>query len=670
MSYQTGVCNFCGTGCGHLLNLKEGRVRGVIPSAGHPVGRGRLCVRGWHIHELLNSEERIARPLLRRGGILAPASWDEALDAAASALARYRGEEIGFWASPRASNEDVYAMVRLARSGFRSPHISLLSDSGHGRTAGVLAEGGAWPGMLGTLADLRSCDFILVVGTDLTRQNPIIASEIHFAARAGAEVVTISSRTTQMAKLSRTHLRPRPGTKMLVLAALAKTVIEDARKDGEGSAAGRPGYIEFRKTLDAVPLEDFEGRTGIPLDEIRAVARRLAGAKKAAAFFSSGITGPGRDSVALIFDLFLAAGRLGPQDGGVNPITGISNLAGANDMGAAPDRLPGWKTAGDPDAHPILKSLWGTDFAAGAGRPVAELLGDAGSPLKALVVMDHDEEIILQAERIRGLDFVLYLGAYANPLVSLAQAVLPAASFAEADGTYTNTERRIQLNQRKFEPRFEARPAWSIFADLAARRGRSWPFQTAEDVFDEIRQAVPTYAAATYAKLKAAIGGLQWPCDEAHPDGTARFDPAGAPGGLRFVSLSRTFEKSAEASSEFPLLLMAGKSYYYWHQNNIMKKTFIPRREYNALLMLYPQGLVEINAADAGRLGVRDKRPVRVVSALGEMNVAARVTDEVRPGAAYVPYFIGPMIEGFLKPHADVIERGEDGVIPVRIEKV
>jgi predicted molibdopterin-dependent oxidoreductase YjgC len=169
MSYHSGVCNFCGTGCGHLLQVEGGAVRGVFPSPGHPVGRGRLCVRGWHIHELMATEERIPKPLARGAAGLESVSWDAALDRAAAELGRFRPGEVGLWASPRASNEDVFTLVRLARGVLRTPHIDLLSDAWHSSTVEVLREGTDQPGALGSLIDVRSADFLLVVGTDLAR---------------------------------------------------------------------------------------------------------------------------------------------------------------------------------------------------------------------------------------------------------------------------------------------------------------------------------------------------------------------------------------------------------------------------------------------------------------------------------------------------------------------
>ena len=638
MSNYTGICNYCGTGCGHLLKVDGGAVRGVYPSPEHPVGKGRLCVRGWHIHELLNSQDRIARPLVRENGILREAGWDEALAAVAAGLGRFFGPEIGFWASPRASNEDTYGLVRLARSTFRSPNIGLLSDAGHRAAARVLQEGGAWPAMTGTLADIRSAGFILVVGTDLTRQNPIVASEIHFAARGGTDVIALSSRTTQMARLATTHLRPKPGALKTVLAAMAKVLIDENRHDADFIARRSEGFDGFRAATSGVRLDDLENTTGLTLEVVRDAARRLAAAPRAMVFFAAGVSGLDRDTAALIFDLFLAAGKIGREGCGVNPVTGISNILGASDMGASP------------------------------GRPIDELLQSSPSPLKALVVVDHDDEINLAADRIRALEFVVYLGSYANPFTDLAHVVLPTASYGETDGTYTNTERRIQLNRRKLEPRFEARPGWRIFAEIAARRGQDWGYRSAGDVFSDIARTVPHYAAVTYEKLEKSFGGLQWPCDAARPQGTPRF-LAGDADRLRFVPLEAGFGGPAPAT-EYPMSLVAGSSTYYWHQNNIMKKTFIPRREYNALLLLYPRGLVEIHPDDAARLGIRDKRPVRVVSALASMDVAARVTEDVRPGMAYVPYFVGPMVPSFLKPHAALVQRGEDAIIPVRIEKV
>jgi predicted molibdopterin-dependent oxidoreductase YjgC len=652
MSYQTGVCNFCGTGCGHLLKVNDGAVQGVFASPGHPVSRGRLCVRGWHIHELLATGDRIVTPLVRKDGRFEPVSYDEAVALAAERLSRYSGDEIGFLASPRASNEDNFLMARLARDVFHTNNIGLASDQGHGTAADVLLEGAGMPAMLGTLTEIRKAGLILVVGADITKLNPIVGSEIHLAARNGADLVTLSSRRTQIAELSRKHLWLRPGTMKAALAALAKVMIQRGGHDAEFIRSRTEGFEDFVRSLETIDLAGIEAETGLPLAEIEDLARRLSESRSAMAFFTSGIAGLDRAAVALLYDLFLAAGKVGREGCGVNPVTGICNIVGSYDVGAGARFLPGHRRAGGPDP----------------GRTPRELLAITPTPLKAVVVADRDEEIVRHAAKIKGLECVVYLGAYANAFTDFAHIVLPTATFAEADGTYTNTERRIQLNRRKVEPPPGVLPAWRVYADIAARRGAVRTYSSAEDIMADIAASVPAYSAVTYPKLEKGFG-LQWPCDAAHPDGTPRLSIEGSSGRLTFVPAAADFRAPA-ASESFPFLLMAGKANYFWHTNNIMKKTHIPKREYNALLLLYPKGFVEVAAADAAKIGVRDRSPVNVVSAGGSMRVAVRVSADVNPGTVYVPYFIEDMVPGFLNAFGAAVDEDQDSVIPVRIEKV
>ncbi len=652
MSTHTGVCNFCGTGCGHLLEAVDGAVRGVFAAPGHPVSRGRLCVRGWHIHELLATKDRITTAAVRRDGRLRPVPCDEALAFAAERLSRYSGDEIAFLASPRSSNEDNFLMAKLARSVFLSPHVGLASDQGHGDAAEVLLEGAGMAAMTGALTEIRKAGFILVVGADIAKLNPIVGSEIHFAARGGARLVTLSPRSTQIAKLSGTHLWTRPGTLRHALAAAAKVLVERGWHDRAFLSDRTEGFDGFTRFLAALDLAALAAASGLSPAEIEGLARGLSESRSAMAFFSTGLAGLDRDTVALLFDLFLAAGRVGREGSGVNPIPGISNIVGSTDVGATPRFLPGHRRAE------------GT----AAGRTPRELLADPASPLKALVVADRDEEIVRHAARIKGLEFVLYIGAYANPFTELAHAVLPAASSAETDGTYTNAERRIQLNRKKVEPPDGVRPAWRVYADLAARRGADWHVPTAESVMAEIAAAVPAYAGVTYAKLEKSHG-LQWPVDAARPEGTPRLEAGAAARKLRFVAAGGDLDAPAP-TADFPFLLMAGKANYFWHRNNAMSKTQVPKREYNALLLLYPRGFVEIAASDAKALGVRDRSAVDVVAAGGKMRVAVRISGDVRPGTVYVPYFIEDMVPGFLNAAGAAIDEDQDSAVPVRIEKV
>lgn len=666
MIYKTGICNFCGTGCGHLMKVGDGTVKGVFASPDHPVGAGRLCVRGWHIHELLTTSERITRARVRKDGALRDVPLDEALALAADRLAAFPPEAVAFRASPRASNEDNYLLGKLARAVFGTNNIDLASDAGHGHTVGVLLESGGLPAALASVADLREAGFILVLGIDITRQNPILGSELHKAARRGARLVTISGRRTQIAKLSGTHLQNRPGSMRIVLAAMAKVLLEEGRVDRASIGERTVGFEGFARALDGLDMGRVAGLTGLGLEAVRESARALAGSEAAVAVFASGISGLDRETIAMAHNLFLLAGKAGRKGSGLLAATGICNIAGSWDMGATPRFLPGYVKAGDAAAADRFGKLWSAGLNGKPGRTVDELLASSPAALKALVVAEHDEGLVRHPEALAALDLVVYVGAYDNPFTRFAHIVLPAATYAETDGTYTNTERRIQLNRKKVEPGPDILPAWRIWTALAAKRGVAWPYKTSSDVMKEIAAAVPAYSAVTYEKLEKDFG-LQWPCDERHPKGCPH--PGELPGRLSFAAVSDRFTAPAP-TDDYPFLLTAGTDNTFWHTNVIMKKTHVPRREYNALLLLYPKGLVEISAEDAARIGVRDKRPVKVVSASGSMQVAAKVSSDVRPGTAYVPYFIGDMITGFLDAHGSLLEGSEESVVPVRIEKV
>ena len=302
------------------------------------------------------------------------------------------------------------------------------------------------------------------------------------------------------------------------------------------------------------------------------------------------------------------------------------------------------------------------------GKSPFEMLADAASLPKALIVADHDEGIIRYAEELKKVEFIVYIGAYENPFSEYAHAVLPIASYIETDGTYTNTERRVQLSAKKTEPRNGILPGWKLIDTMAEKGGAKWNYVSPEDVMKEIASLTPFYSGIRYDKLRDSFG-IQWPCDDKNPQGTTCFELANRQKSLNFVSVSGDYSLPA-VTKDFPVSLMVGKAQHYWHQNNLMKITKIPMREYNATLLSYPEGFIEISAAYAKTLQVRDKWPVKVTSPFGSMNVAVKITDEVKDETAHVPYFVQEMITKFLIEHRESLRHGEDTTIPVRIEKV
>ncbi len=666
MDYKSGVCNFCGTGCGNYLNIKDGKVCGVYSSRNHPVSKGRLCVRGWHFHELLMTDQRISSPMIKVDGNFKNVSYEEAINFMMEKMSKYSAkstEEIAFLASPRSSNENNYLFSKLAKSVFKTNNITLDSESGHRGSINVLNDGAGFPGMTGSLEDISKTEFILVVGSDITKMNPIIGSEIHKAQMSGTKVVTISSISSQIAKLSNIHLQIRPGSKKVILAALAKAIIAEGLADKSAE-----GFDAFSTAVSNLDMNNVSSLTGIESDVIVKTAGEICKAKSVMAFWSTGISGLDQDTVSYIYDLLLVAGKMGKENCGANPITGICNIQGGYDMGTAPDILTGFQKLSDADAVAKFEKNWGVKLNKEAGNDVYKLLADRNSKLKCLVVADHDEGIVKYSKEIEALEFVAYIGTFENPFVKYADVVIPVAGIIEDDGTYTNTERRVQLSRKRVEPFQKVLTGWQLFPMIAAKASLSWKYSSAEDVFKEITSLTPSYSGMTYDKIEKSLG-LQWPCNDKYPQGCKRLDAAAGGKKFKFAPVTGNYAVPA-AGGDYPILLITGQGQHFWHQNNVMKKTYIPKREYNATLLVYPMGYIEICKEDAAKLQVREHWNVKIASSHGSMNVTVKISEDVKAGTAYVPYFIREMISSFLLEHNKDFDKGEDAIIPIRIERI
>jgi formate dehydrogenase major subunit len=663
---MAGICNFCGTGCGHFLQVEEGVITGVVPSQSHPVSKGKLCVRGWHIHELLRTDERITEPLVRRNGSMEKVSYEEAITMVNDIISKISSpsEEVAVLASPRSSNEDNYLLMKLARSVFKTNNLSCGSESGHRSSLNVLYKGTGMAGMTGSIEEIQKAEVILVVGSDIGKLNPIVASNIHIAAMKGAKLITISSTASQIAKLSSIHIQQKPGMKKIVLNTMAKCILDENLQDKAYIDKYTAGFKDFESTVKSINAGTISETTGVAFEEIRNAARILAGAKTAMAFFTSGISGLNEETIAALFNLFVLTGKIGKEGCGVNPVTGISNLQGAYDMGVAPDILPGFKPLNDKTAAKI----WNTDINAVPGKFVYDLIADDSSKLKILIVAEHDEGIIRYADQIKEMDIVIYIGAFENKFTELADIVIPVADYVEYDGTYTNFERRIQLSAKKVEPNKNVIPAWKLYTMIAAKAGQNWNYKNSSDVMDEIAKVNPDYAKVTHAKL-ANTFGIQWPCDEKNENGSNRLKIESMKDKINFVS-SGDGKTGETKNSEYQYELVVGKSEHFWHQNNLMRKTFIPKREFDAMLLLYPEGFIEISGEDAKKLAVRDKWPVSITSAKGSMKAVVKISEDVKSGTAYIPYFIQDTVSDFLLKHNYLIAQGEEAIIPIKIEKV
>ncbi|WP_043650201.1 molybdopterin oxidoreductase family protein [Chitinilyticum litopenaei] len=633
VNYKPCVCNLCGTGCGQFLKTDGHKVYGVSPLIAHPVSKGKLCIRGWHSNELLSTNERITTPLIRENGELREASYDEAIALVAARMQAFDGAagEIGVLASARSSNEDSFTLARLTRDVFKTTLRGIGAEAGHRKSMAALEQAFGYPGAHGSLTAIDHADYILVVGTDITRQNPVIGGNIHAAQRRGARVVTLSSSRTQIAKLSTKHFQEKPGTLGLLVNALGKALmaIRTVNHDRRANIDQLPGYADYAAALRSISSVALERASGIRYEEIEEEAHHLEQARSIVILFSSGISGLDRPTIDAITNLALLSDRMDHPHSAVIPVAGISNLQGSFDMGMSGE----------------------------LGNSVFKALATPDSRIRALFVIDHDDGIIRDKERIAALDFVVYACAYKSAFMELADVVFPLPAYNETDGTYTASDKRVQITHKNVDSRHHVLPGWSLFERIANASGQHWGYHNAAQVFKDIAAHTRGYGDLSHELLSKGFG-QHW-----NPQGFAGC------GRRKFNAINIEYWESP-TTPEFPFALMIGKAQHYWHQNNLMRKTIVPRREYDQTLWLYPHGYIEISPDDAVRLKVRDKWLVNVRSSIGtHMKIAVKISPDVQDGTAYIPYFIKNMISDFLLPYENAYAAGEESVIPIQIQE-
>ena len=492
--------------------------------------------------------------------------------------------------------------------------------------------------MTNSFADLEEAEAIIIIGSNTSEAHPIAALHIKRALRRGAKLIVIDPRRIDMARRADLHLQLLPGTNVAVLNGLMHVILEEGMTDDAFIAERTEGYEALSEILAHYTPELVEQISGVPADEIREAARLFASADKGAIFYSMGITqhSHGTEHVLAVSNLALLTGNLGRRGVGVNPLRGQNNVQGACDMGALPDVYTGYQAVADPAARKKFSGAWGVELAAEPGLTVTEAF-DAMSEgrVKGLYVVgenpmlsDPDQAHVEQT--LRGLDFLVVQDIFLSETAALADVVLPATSFAEKDGTFTNTERRVQRVRRAVPAPGEARADWRIISDLARRMGADWSYTHPREIMAEINALTPSYAGITYERLDDE-DGLCWPCpDTSHPGTPILHIGSFTRGKGKFFPIA--YQPPAEvADDEFPLTLTTGRMLEHYHTGTMTRRS-------DGLNELVPAGFAEINPGDAVALGVVDGAVVSVETRRGAISISANVTARVRPGTVFVPF--------------------------------
>lgn len=628
------TCPFCSCGCGFYLLAREGQLVGVAPSGTHPVSGGKLCARGWSAHEAALWGDRLRQPLLQRDGKHQSVSWDEALDYVAGRLKELMnaGKPVGVLGSSRATNEENYLAGKLARAGLQTNNVEFSYYPICGPLLAGLEEIRGEIGPSIRLNDIASSQVILLMEGNLAETHPRAAGSVLKAVENGAHLITIGCRETRLARLASLHLQTTPGSEGAVISRLLAAVAELAK--------GRPSA----PTSDAGPqnLEEHFGSLAC-----LQAAEWITRAERAAFLIPPtwGLGDQQRKAAVAFAALAAVTGHLDKPGSGVLPLLARCNTQGACQMAVVHDRLPGFDRLDDARSRQRLEDLWGKKLPSAPGWDAETLLQSVSG---LVVVADDLPSVMPMGQKaitaLGKLEFLVVLDAFATPTARMAHGLLPIASFAETEGTFTNMEGRVQKLRPATKPAGEARPGWQVLAELCLRFDAAASYHSASDVLSEIGQAAPQYAGTVGRLSDDAWGGVL-------------FKDSGR-GKPQIPAAGRT-DVEPLRSAERPYLLARDPA-LDWGSDPFVSFSPTLSRDYRSRRKSFPQGLVEMAQDDADTLRLTGARRVKLTSVHGEAVVPVQVTEDLQPGLLLVPYAFRDHVASVL---------GNDSVAAVRIER-
>jgi formate dehydrogenase alpha subunit len=527
--------------------------------------------------------------------------------------------------------------------------------------------------MTNSIDEIRDADFLFVIGSNTSEAHPIIAMEMKRAVRRGARLIVADPRAIWLTEIAESHLQLKPGTDVWLLNAMAHTIVEEGLCDKDFISTHTTGFDELRDTLSSYRPEEAEAVTGVPAEAIREAARAYATTQKAGIYYTLGITEHthGTDNVYALANLVLMTGHLGVRSAGLNPLRGQNNVQGANDAGATPVFYPGYQRVSDPEARANFERAWGVELSPNEGLNLNVMMKEmVRGAIKGLFVMGED--LVLSEpnasrieEGLNGCDFIVLQDIFLNETARFADVVLPAACYAEKDGVFTNSDRRVQLVRKAVEPPGEARADWEILCDLARAAGYPMPvYESPAEIYDEMAALAPKFSGISHDRIDD-LGGLQWPCPSPEHPGTPTLHEGGPVIGKAKFEPVHYRESDELPDVEYPLVLSTGRTLYHYNSATQTRREVGPNLKQSA-------NFIEVHRRDARKLEIRDGDEVRVVSRRGAVHAAVAVSPRVRPGCVWMPMHFAEERANLLTNDAGdaVTGTAEYKVCAVRIEKI
>ncbi|HEY0879621.1 MAG TPA: formate dehydrogenase subunit alpha [Zeimonas sp.] len=653
------LCPFCGVGCQLTYHVSGNRIRYVEGRNG-PANHGRLCVKGRFGFDYAASRERLDVPLVRQDGAsknadfgrvpadwrdqFREATWDEALAIAAGGLARIRdtlgANALAGFGSAKGSNEEAYLFQKLVRTGFGTNNVDHCTRLCHASSVAALLEGIGSGAVSNPVSDVLKADFVLVIGANPTVNHPVAATWIKNAARRGTTLVVADPKRNELARHATTVMQFTPGADVALLDAMLHAIVFGGFVDREFVATRTADFEALRERIEPFSPERMAPVCGIDAATIREVAQRYATSRASMILWGMGVSQHvhGTDNARCLIALALATGQIGRPGAGLHPLRGQNNVQGASDVGLIPMMLPDYGRVDDESVASRIERLWGTRIDRRPGLTVVEILKAAAErSIRGLYVMGEnpamsDPDVRHARQALAALDLLVVQDIFPTETAYLADVLLPASAFPEKTGTFTNTDRMVQLARKAIDAPGQARADLDILVAMARGLGLDWRYSHPRDVFAEMRESMDSIGGIDWERLERD-GSVTYPCASADDPGQPvvfreRFPTSSGRG--RFVpAVPRAPAESPDA--DYPFVLTTGRQLEHWHTGAMTRRA-------QALDAIEPEATASMHPLDLARLGLQPGARARIVSRRGAIALYVREDDGVARGSVFVPF--------------------------------
>lgn len=639
------TCPHCATGCQFYLVVNNGKIVDVQPADG-PSNKNLLCVKGrFGSFNFVHSDERLKTPLIKnyKSGEFEEATWDEALDLIASKFnkikEKYGADALAGFACSRSPNEDCYMLQKMVRCAFGTNNVDNCARVCHSATVAGLAMTLGSGAMTNPFSDITNdVDAILLVGSNPEEAHPVAGMQIRQAVSRGTKLIVVDPRDIGLSKEADIHLKLKPGTNVAFANGMINVIINEGLLDEEFIKERTEGFEELKKIVADYTPEKVAEICHIDPDKLQEAARIYASAKKAPIIYCLGVTehSTGTEGVMSLSNLAMVCGKIGKSGCGVNPLRGQNNVQGACDMGALPGDFPGYQKVTDPAVIEKFEKAWGVKLNTKPGVHATDVFPAAiKKEIRGLfifgedpVVTDADQNHIRKA--LESLDFLVVDDLFMTETAKYADVILPGISYAEKEGTFSNTERRVQRVRKAVTVEGDMRPDTEIFIDLMNRMGYKQPMLTPEEIMDEIASVTPIFGGISFKRLDAGES-IQWPCPTKDHKGTPILHIGKFTRGLGYFYPAQYCESAEQPDSEYPFIMMTGRILYHYNTRAMTGKT-------PGLMEKEGSSFIEINEEDAARLGIANGEKISVSSRRGKIETTARVGTKVSVGETWMPF--------------------------------